>query len=592
MNGVELETKLDAKNKKGGKPWYSLHFARKRLAVKLTLAITALLIVVSAVFAVVSFSLNDMWSQKLMEQFDLRLHSNIQTLAKEVNQLGHSYDSIKDKSSPAYAAIKKELERQKEEHGLENVYILERKGTNGHIVVLTGVDDDFGTDYPFTPDMIKTVEQTKEVFSDIYTDEFGIHKSVFVPLPDSKGEVHALLGLDLDAKIISETSNTLTRTIILITLGVLIVGIALAYFVGATTVRPLVRLAQGAARVAEGDLTVQYEVKRSDEIGRLSASFLDMNHHLESLIRRIVGSASEITETTRHLLQAAEDSSQGSMQVATSVNGVSEGVGTIGSSIGTSTEAMMRIDHELDAVVSQSEEMKGISDSVMQLSSEGQTLVDDTMKQFTTLRDKITHSQEVAKNLGKRSEDIVDIIQLIAGISQQTNLLALNAAIEAARVGEQGRGFAVVADEIRKLADQSAKSASTISELVLGTQQDSLDVIRTISDGREAVDVGYGLIEATNNQLQHIFQGIGEISLMVGHLNESMSKVKSDCTTISDSMQQISGVAEEQAAASEEVAAITEEQSASIQEISVAVRQLSDMAELLNEAAKRFTLRD
>ncbi|MEG6584748.1 methyl-accepting chemotaxis protein [Dendrosporobacter sp. 1207_IL3150] len=128
-----------------------------------------------------------------------------------------------------------------------------------------------------------------------------------------------------------------------------------------------------------------------------------------------------------------------------------------------------------------------------------------SIQQLSASSQQLASSSEEASHVTKIvTQDINsthDIIKFIQQVAAQTNLLGLNAAIEAARAGEHGRGFAVVAEEVRKLSDDSRKSASTINEM--------------LNKFRNSIDDVLKVIQTNNKIAQHQASSIQEIASTV-----------------------------------------------------------------------------
>jgi methyl-accepting chemotaxis protein len=178
--------------------------------------------------------------------------------------------------------------------------------------------------------------------------------------------------------------------------------------------------------------------------------------------------------------------------------------------------------------------------------------------------------------LARKSNEIGGILETITGIADQTNLLALNAAIEAARAGEHGRGFAVVAEEVRKLAEESGGSATTIAQLVQEIQQGIHRVVGLVEQAAQLADQGVESSERAQQAFSEIGEAIAGISTSVGGMTENSTEIAS--------------VAEQSSASAEEMSSATLETSSQSQELNASLADLATTAERLLEASQRFNL--
>ena len=142
-------------------------------------------------------------------------------------------------------------------------------------------------------------------------------------------------------------------------------------------------------------------------------------------------------------------------------------------------------------------------------------------------------------DLGKKSQQIGGILEIINELAEQTNILAINATIEAAGAGENGKRFAVVADEIRKLADRVGGSTKEIRGLIDDIRAAVNTTVMTTEGGTKAVEAGahqfsevaiafrqiVSLVSTTTEATREIELSTKQQSTAVSQINIAVSNV-------------------------------------------------------------------
>jgi methyl-accepting chemotaxis protein len=122
-------------------------------------------------------------------------------------------------------------------------------------------------------------------------------------------------------------------------------------------------------------------------------------------------------------------------------------------------------------------------------------------------------------DLGRKSQQVGGILEIIKELAEQTNILAINATIEAAGAGESGKRFAAVADEIRKLADRVSGSTGDIRMLIDEIRSAANTTVMTTEDGSKAVEMG-------TQQFGELAAAFTQIASLVGTTAEAAREIE------------------------------------------------------------------
>lgn len=490
-------------------------------------------------------------------------------------------------------------------------------------------------------------EYRKEGFSDLSNlskeelNEFDNEMFEILPIESGNEMIGELIiGIKLDER--NQSINFIRIAFLILAFIAIAIFVVITFMFSVKIMNPIKKLADGAAKVAAGNLSVQVQYNSNDELGELSKSFNSMVISLNKAEKELVDEKSSIekkveeavkkselqkeylTKSINTLLVEMDKFSSGDLSVslksekdndmvADLFNGFNKVVSNISNMICNVTDAVKATSQASLQISTSSEEMAAgaqeqsaqtsevaaaieemtrtiletthnattaaqKSKDAGQVAIQGGKVVEDTISGMNRIAEVVKQSADIVKTLGKNSDQIGEIIQVIDDIADQTNLLALNAAIEAARAGDQGRGFAVVADEVRKLAERTTKATKEIAGMIKKIQNDTGSAVSAIEMGTEEVEKG---------------------KLLAGKAGDSLKEIIRETNEVVDVINQVAAASEEQSATSEQISKniegisnVTHESAAGVQQIASASGNLNELTDNLQKLISNFKLAD
>ncbi|HNV69954.1 MAG TPA: methyl-accepting chemotaxis protein, partial [Candidatus Ozemobacteraceae bacterium] len=280
----------------------------------------------------------------------------------------------------------------------------------------------------------------------------------------------------------------------------IVVGLGLMTVVTLAVIRGVVKSIQVVSTGLEeisrgrGDLTRRLAIVGRDELAEVSERFNKFIAYIQRLLLQVNDVINRLSGMSQQISGATSHENESVQKILGNTQRITKAEKQSALTLEKTAAAIEEISATAQLVAKRSNRAFEESVQNRMKATQGMESVRDASSTIKGIERAVGDSSRVLEELKAQSRRIGKIVLTITAISRQTNLLALNAAIEAARAGDQGKGFVVVAENVKKLAEQSAKAAEEIGNLIGEIQHKTNKAVDEMNQGKEKVQEGVSII--------------------------------------------------------------------------------------------------
>ena len=338
------------------------------------------------------------------------------------------------------------------------------------------------------------------------------HHAAYLPLKDNSGNVIGMLFVGVSVHEMDDVVSSLITTIIIIMLIIIVGGVVASSVIVGRMLGALDEVVQATGKIADGDLRFNdLTIHSDDEFGTLAKEINDMKNKLKNILTRIATSSERVAESAEELTAATSQGADSIHEMAQSASDMNEESDAQMKTIEVLQEKLQNMRKRMDDLYRMTMAMDAVAMSSAKSTVLGQEKMATANKVMDHISKQVYSSVEVVGNLGKRSDEIGEIVN----------------------------GFNNFTEKLQSIISQVKKSRDTLGSAGTTLDSSTLNTTSSIENILTSIESVHTQINNQSNSVQQTAGAVNEIASNIeslGHMIEKQSSEVSDASAAIEQM--------------------------------------------------------